>query len=60
VAVRRGLKLTTMHVPLREVGRTSIRMIMDCLVNDGSESAKIMLKTRLIVRYLRGGACNKE
>ncbi len=60
VAVRRGLKLTTMRIPLREIGRTSIRMIMDRLVNNTSESAKIILKTRLIVRDSCGCVSNKE
>lgn len=50
IAIHRRLKITTMRVPIMEIGRMAIRMILNRMVNRESEPAKVILKARLIVR----------
>jgi LacI family transcriptional regulator len=50
IAIHRRLKITTMRVPIMEIGRMAIRMILNRIVNRVSEPAKVILKARLIVR----------
>jgi len=50
IAIHRRLKLTTMRIPTKEIGRVAVRMILDRAADKTLEPAKIVLKARLIVR----------
>ncbi|RKY25971.1 MAG: hypothetical protein DRP62_00145 [Planctomycetota bacterium] len=57
IAVHRRLKITTMHIPTKEIGRVAVRMILDRLSGRAAEPTKVVLKARLIVRESCG--CGK-
>jgi LacI family transcriptional regulator len=50
IAIHRRLKITTMRIPTKEIGRVAVRMILNRLSGRVSEPAKVVLKARLIVR----------
>jgi len=50
MAIHRRLKLTTMRIPTKEIGRVAVRMILDRMSGLTTEPAKVVLKARLIVR----------
>jgi LacI family transcriptional regulator len=50
IAVHRQLKITTMHIPTKEIGRLAVKMILDRLSGQVSEPAKVVLKAKLMVR----------
>lgn len=50
MAIHRRLKITTMRIPTKEIGRVAVRMILNRLSGRVSEPAKVVLKARLIVR----------
>lgn len=50
IAIHRRLKLTTMRIPTKEIGRIAVRMIINRLSGQVSEPSKVVLKARLIVR----------
>ena len=43
-------RLSSVHVPLKEIGHTAVRMILDRLNNPGKEAAKVILKGKLVIR----------
>ncbi len=54
IAVRRKLKLSTMRVPVKEVGQAAVRMVIGRLVDSDREPAKVVLKTKLVIRQSCG------
>ncbi|MFA5292192.1 MAG: LacI family DNA-binding transcriptional regulator [Phycisphaerae bacterium] len=50
IAIHRRLKLTTMRIPTKEIGRVAVRMILNRISGQTTEPAKVVLKARLIVR----------
>jgi LacI family transcriptional regulator len=58
IAIHRQLKITTMHIPTKEIGRLAVKMILDRLSGQVSEPAKVVLKARLMVRDSCG--CGKH
>ena len=58
IAIHRRLKITTMRIPTKEMGRIAVRMIMDRLSDKVSEPVKVILKAQLIVRQSCG--CDKH
>ncbi len=50
IAIRRRLKLSSMRIPMEEIGRSAVRMIMNRMSDAEMEPAKVILKARLIVR----------
>ncbi len=54
IASHRRLKVTTMRVPTKEIGKVAVRMILDRLSGKVSEPVKILLKAQLIVRQSCG------
>jgi LacI family transcriptional regulator len=58
IAKHRRLKITTMRVPTKEIGRAAVRTIIGRLKGDDSEPAKVVLKAKLIVRESCG--CNQK
>lgn len=60
LAVRRKLKLTTMRIPMKEIGRAAVRMIMNQLDDNAVRSgpSKLILKAELVVRNSCG--CGKH
>lgn len=50
IAVHRRLKLTTMRIPTKEIGRVAVRLIVNRLAGQISEPAKVVLKAQLIIR----------
>jgi LacI family transcriptional regulator len=58
IASHRRLKITTLRVPTKEIGRVAVRMILDRLAGKIHEPAKILLKAQLIVRESCG--CNEK
>jgi LacI family transcriptional regulator len=58
IAIHRRPKITTMHIPTKEIGRLAVRMILNRLADRVSEPAKVILKARLVVRESCG--CGKH
>jgi LacI family transcriptional regulator len=58
IAIHRQLKITTMHIPTKEIGRLAVKMILDRLSGQVSEPAKVVLKAKLMVRDSCG--CGKH
>ncbi|HBG26792.1 MAG: hypothetical protein A2Y10_05470 [Planctomycetes bacterium GWF2_41_51] len=58
IAIHRRLKLTTMRIPTKEIGRIAVRMILNRQSGQVSEPSKVVLKARLIVRDSCG--CGKH
>ena len=58
IAIHRRLKVSTMRVPTKEIGRIAVRMVMNRLSGQSSEPAKVILKAQLIVRESCG--CDKH
>lgn len=50
IAIHRQLKITTMHIPTKEIGRLAVKMIIDRMSGTASEPAKLVLKAKLVVR----------
>ncbi|MEN6384509.1 MAG: LacI family DNA-binding transcriptional regulator [Phycisphaerales bacterium] len=60
IASQRRLKISTMKIPTKEIGRMAVRMILDRLANKAKEPAKIVLKAELIVRQSCGCGLKKN
>ena len=54
IASQRRLKITTMRIPTKEIGRIAVRTILNRLTGKVNEPAKIELKAELIVRQSCG------
>jgi LacI family transcriptional regulator len=54
IASQRRLKITTMRIPTKEIGRLAVRTILNRLTGKVNEPAKIVLKAKLIVRQSCG------
>ena len=54
IASQRRLKITTMRIPTKEIGRIAVRTILNRLTGKVNEPAKIVLKAELIVRQSCG------
>jgi LacI family transcriptional regulator len=54
IASQRRLKITTMRIPTKEIGRLAVRTILNRLAGKVNEPAKIVLKAELIVRQSCG------
>lgn len=50
MAIHRQLKITTMQIPTKEIGRLAVKMIVDRLSGQVSEPAKVVLKAKLMIR----------
>lgn len=59
LAIRRNLKLTTMRMPVRQMGAAAVKMVISRLTEDSVRSApsKLILRAELIVRQSCG--CNQ-
>jgi DNA-binding LacI/PurR family transcriptional regulator len=52
LAIRRNLKLSTMRMPVRQMGAAAVKMVISRLTEDSVRSApsKLILRAELIVR----------
>ncbi|MHC4554719.1 MAG: substrate-binding domain-containing protein [Planctomycetota bacterium] len=59
LAIRRNLKLSTMRMPVRQMGAAAVKMVISRLTEDSVRSApsKLILRAELIVRQSCG--CNQ-
>jgi LacI family transcriptional regulator len=60
IASQRRLKITTMRIPTKEIGRIAVRTILNRLTGKVNEPAKIVLKAELIVRQSCGCELKKN
>ena len=60
IASQRRLKITTMRIPTKEIGRMAVRTILNRLTGKVNEPAKIVLKAELIVRQSCGCELKKN
>ena len=60
IASQRRLKITTMRIPTKEIGRIAVRTILNRLTGKANEPAKIVLKAELIVRQSCGCELKKN
>ena len=60
IASQRRLKITTMRIPTKEIGRMAVRTILNRLTGKVNEPAKIVLKAKLIVRQSCGCELKKN
>ena len=60
IASQRRLKITTMRIPTKEIGRMAVRTILNRLTGKVNEPAKIVLKAELIVRQSCGCELKKS
>jgi LacI family transcriptional regulator len=60
IASQRRLKITTMRIPTKEIGRIAVRTILNRLTGKVNEPAKIVLKAELIVRQSCGCELKKK
>lgn len=60
IASQRRLKMTTMKIPTKEIGRMAVRTILNRLISKVNEPAKIVLKAELIVRQSCGCGLKKN
>jgi LacI family transcriptional regulator len=60
IASQRRLKITTMRIPTKEIGRIAVRTILNRLTGKVNEPAKIVLKAKLIVRQSCGCELKKS
>jgi LacI family transcriptional regulator len=60
IASQRRLKITTMRIPTKEIGRMAVRTILNRLTGKVNEPAKIVLKAELIVRQSCGCGLKKN
>ena len=60
IASQRRLKITTMRIPTKEIGRIAVRTILNRLTGKVNEPAKIVLKAELIVRQSCGCGLKKN
>ena len=60
IASQRRLKITTMRIPTKEIGRIAVRTILNRLTGKVNEPAKIVLKAELIVRQSCGCELKKS
>jgi LacI family transcriptional regulator len=60
IASQRRLKITTMRIPTKEIGRIAVRTILNRLTGKVNEPAKIILKAELIVRQSCGCELKKD
>ena len=58
IAIRRRLKLSSMRIPMKEIGSTAVKMVLSRIEDKELEPAKVILKARLIVRESCG--CNMK
>jgi len=58
IAIRRRLKLSSMRIPMKEIGSAAVKMVLSRVENKELEPTKVILKARLIVRESCG--CNKK
>ena len=58
IAIRRRLKLSSMRIPMKEIGSTAVKMVLSRLADKELEPTKVILKARLIVRESCG--CNMK
>ena len=60
IASQRRLKITTMRIPTKEIGRIAVQTILNRLTGKVNEPAKIVLKAELIVRQSCGCELKKN
>lgn len=60
MASQRRLKMTTMKIPTKEIGKIAVRTILNRLTGKVSEPAKIILRAELIVRQSCGCGLGKK
>jgi LacI family transcriptional regulator len=60
IASQRRLKITTMKIPTKEIGRMAVRAILNRLTGKVTEPTKIILKAELIVRQSCGCGLKKN
>ncbi|MFH1372083.1 MAG: LacI family DNA-binding transcriptional regulator [Planctomycetota bacterium] len=60
IASQRRLKITTMRIPTKEIGRMAVRTILNRLTGKVNEPVKIVLKAELIVRQSCGCELKKN
>ncbi len=60
IARQRRLKISTMRIPTKEIGRMSVRIILDRLAGKVKEPAKVILKAELVVRQSCGCGLKKN
>jgi len=60
IASQRRLKITTMRIPTKEIGRMAVRTILNRLTGKINEPATIVLKAELVVRQSCGCGLKKN
>jgi DNA-binding LacI/PurR family transcriptional regulator len=60
IASQRSLKISTMRIPTKEIGRMAVRMILDRLAGKVKEPAKVILKAELVIRQSCGCGLKKS
>ena len=58
ITIRRRLKLSSMRIPMKEIGSAAVKMILNRIDDKDLEPSKLILKARLIVRESCG--CNRK
>lgn len=58
IAIRRRLKLSSMRIPMKEIGSAAVKMVLGRIEDRELEPSKVILKARLIVRESCG--CNSK
>ena len=58
IAIRRRLKLSSMRIPMKEIGSAAVKMVLNRIEDRELEPSKVILKARLIVRESCG--CNRK
>jgi len=60
IASQRRLKISTMRIPTKEIGRMAVRMILDRVADKVKEPVKVILKAELVVRQSCGCGLKKN